>query len=216
MALKEVRLWARLTGGLGGSQREGNLEDRGGDWEDVEEEWLGDSDSSIEGGDARPRRRKKIIKRGRRARAAAKAREGGRLEGTSMPAKKDPKEPTARRTSVGTAAPGARRTSIGRSGDTKAVITPGQGLKKRKNSTDADQAKRPRAMEDQAGSSEGQPAGAESQPNTAVMLMQMKALMEGLTTQMVEVRTDIGDVKKDLSTDIGDVKKDLSEKSKER
>ena len=47
-------------------------------------------------------------------------------------------------------------------------------------------------------------AAEEAQPSTTAMLMQMKSLMEGLPTQMVEVRSNIGDVKKDLSDRINE------------
>ena len=83
-----MRLWARLTGGLSGSQEAGdpdqgdlNLEDQdqdqGEEWEDLDEESLGDSDSSVEliDEDEESRKRAERIKKGQIARAIARERE---------------------------------------------------------------------------------------------------------------------------------------------
>ena len=71
-----MRLWARLTGGLGRSQE--------GDWVDLDEESLGLQDSEedpvVESARDRERREKRLrIQKGREARAIAREREKEKL-----------------------------------------------------------------------------------------------------------------------------------------
>ena len=191
-----ARLWARLTGGLGRSQED--------DWEDLDEESLGSEDSVEDYGEEsageREEREKRIrIQRGRQARSAAREREKLRTEeveveiiGTSMPTRKDlgGKEGQAAAANQRD----SRRTSIGRPGPVAAKSTesPSTVIQKRKNSLDAEQLKQKLATEATA-AVDGMAA---VDPNQT--LLEMKALMQGLTVQMAGVREDIGDAKKDL------------------
>ena len=73
---KDARLWARLTGGLGRSQGEDPGE---ADWEELDEESLGDTEEEEEVVKQKDRRpgaaeRQRRINKGRVARAAARAR----------------------------------------------------------------------------------------------------------------------------------------------
>ena len=126
---------------------------------DLEEESIGESDSSEDNPGSRPARRRRIINKGRLARARAKEREKG-PESTSMPAKRDPKEPLARET---------RRTSIGRTaGGTlsslQATALPKQAPK-RKNSIDALVANKGRRMSGGASASASAATAAAGAPS---------------------------------------------------
>ena len=100
-----VRLWARLTGGLGRSQEAGEAEE---DWEDLDEETLSDTDGEEE--PELSEREKRILK-GRLARAAIRRREE-EVSVTHMPAKKD----QARSTENLVTQRETRRNSTGRAG----------------------------------------------------------------------------------------------------
>ena len=70
-----ARLWARLTGVLGGSQEAREQEEELGDWEDLDEESLGSEDSDVGGAVSGSEERRRRIYRGRLARASARERE---------------------------------------------------------------------------------------------------------------------------------------------
>ena len=74
--IEDVRLWARLTGGLSGSQEAGGFDPRSEDWEDLdpEEESLGSSDTSGDEGKPIESEREERIRKGRIARALAATR----------------------------------------------------------------------------------------------------------------------------------------------
>ena len=118
-----MRLWAQLTGGLSGSQEPQEAVELGeaaGEWEDIDEETLSDSDleESTLGEaeeDARERERKERIKKGQVARVAARAREVN-SNNNCMPAKKDTVGSGKEGKLVGGGQEGTRRTSIGRQG----------------------------------------------------------------------------------------------------
>ena len=159
------------------------------DWEDLDEARA----AEIE-------RKKKILK-GQLARAAVRSREQSedlrsQESGTFMP--------TAAARDVGRAASqdgkvrsNPRRTSLGR--------TPAAKTTPNRDPTQKNPSVKRKGDDPEAGleSRKGQKMAEEGRPPTTdELLRQMKGLMEGLGTQMVEVRSDIKDVRNDLSEEI--------------
>ena len=186
--------WNAVFGRFGAGQGE---DSEGEGWEDVE--ILEDLETKEDLEALEEREREKKIKRGQLARAAARVREAN---GTSMPPKKDTlvsgqeAQQGARRET--------RRMSVGRTPVREPTTKPSEGtasgIKKRKNSINAEQARRLKAMEGQSAAAEE--GRKEEEETTNAMFKQMKAMMEGLTASMGEVKQDVGAVKRELGEEI--------------
>ena len=161
--------------------------DQRDEWEDLDEESLGDSDSSVEliNEDEGSRRRTEIIKRGRIARAAAREREE-KIRGDTCPSMPGARDPIAKEAP---AVSQARRTSIGRAAKDQSPVQGGR-LGKRKLSIESDPSKKGKSSTGEVMSAPG---------SSEDGIGELKKMMLELTAKVGAVHADIGLVRTDLS-----------------